>query len=132
MAYMSQEKKSELAPQVKAILAKHGVKATLSVRHHSTLVLNISGGSIDFIGSYNRTLEAKGREFLPATNYMDVNEYWYREHFDGAAFDFLSEVIPAMNQGNHDRSDLMTDYFDVGWYIDVKIGRWNKPFQLNN
>ena len=41
---------------------------------------------------------------------------------------FLSEVIPAMNEGNHDNSDIMTDYFDVGWYISVNIGRWDKPY----
>ena len=31
-----------------------------------------------------------------------------------------------MNVGNHDNSDPMTDYFDVGWYISVNLGRWDK------
>jgi len=22
----------------------------------------------------------------------------------------------------------MTDYFDVGWYISVNLGRWDKPY----
>ena len=44
------------------------------------------------------------------------------------AVSFLDEVLPAMNVGNHNRSDLMTDYFDVGWYIDINIGRYNKPY----
>jgi hypothetical protein len=35
-----------------------------------------------------------------------------------------------MNMGNHDNSDIMTDYFDVGWYVDVNIGLWNKPYIL--
>jgi hypothetical protein len=38
--------------------------------------------------------------------------------------------MTAMNDGNHDRSDIQTDYFDVGWYVDVNIGRWNKPYIL--
>ena len=130
MAYMSQEKKSELAPRIKAILRGYGLKGSLSVRHYSTLVLNIASGPIDFIGSLNRVLGAKGREFTPAEDHLDVNVYWYREHFDGEALAFLSEVIPVMFEGNHDRSDIMTDYFDVGWYVDVKIGRWDKPYQL--
>jgi len=24
----------------------------------------------------------------------------------------------------------MTDYFDVGWYNDIRIGDWNKPYQM--
>ena len=35
-----------------------------------------------------------------------------------------------MNDGNHDRSDPQSDYFDVGWYVDVNIGKWNKPYTL--
>ena len=39
MAYVSQELKARIAPRVKEILSKHGLKGSLSVRHHSTLVL---------------------------------------------------------------------------------------------
>ena len=131
MAYMSQEKKSELAPRIKAILRKYGVKGSLGVYHHSTLCLNIASGPIDFIGNVNAVAGGKHDEqWIAAKDHIDVNPYWYREHFDGAALDFLSEVIPVMNEGNHDRSDMMTDYFDVGWYVSVKVGRWNKPYQL--
>ena len=49
MAYMSQEKKAKIAPVVKAVLKKYKVKGSLAVRNHSTLVLNIKSGSIDFI-----------------------------------------------------------------------------------
>lgn len=111
MAYMNQEKKAKLAPAIKAICKKHGIKASLAVNNYSTLVLNVKSGKIDFGGTRQQ-----------------VNPYWYHEHFDGAALAFLSEVIPAMNQGNHDRSDIQTDYFDVGWYIDVNIGRWDRPY----
>jgi hypothetical protein len=134
MAYVSQELKAKLAPKIKAICKKHGVKASLAVRHHSTLVLNIKSGSIDFLGNYNKVCGAKPRPehlpFQPATKSIDVNTYWYKEHFDGKALKFLSEVIPAMNNGNHDRSDIQTDYFDVGWYVDVNIGKWDKAYTV--
>ena len=61
---------------------------------------------------------------------LDVNPYWYKEHFSGRALNFLKEVIPAMNNGNWDKSDIQSDYFNVGWYIDVNIGRWDKPYAL--
>lgn len=132
MAYVSPDLKKSLAPVIKAICKKHGVKATLAVRHHSTLVLNVKSGKIDFFESFNRLGMAESRPdhlpFKPETHDICVNPYHYKRHFDGKALKFLSEVIPAMNKGNHDNSDIMTDYFDVGWYIDVNIGKWNKPY----
>jgi hypothetical protein len=134
MAYVSQERKAQLAPAIKSICKRYGVKATLAVRHHSTLVLNIKSGPIDFIGNFNATIQDRDpggcKHINPAKDSIDVNPYWYHEHFTGEAKAFLTNVIAAMNAGNHDRSDIQTDYFDVGWYIDVNIGRWNRPYAL--
>lgn len=134
MAYVSQELKKSLAPAIKRVCKKYGIQATLAVRHHSTLVLNIKSGKIDFFESYNRLGMKESRPshlpFTPETRYTDVNRYHYKNHFDGAALKFLSEVIPLMNKGNHDNSDIQTDYFDVGWYIDINIGKWDRPYVL--
>ncbi len=134
MAYMSQERKAQLAPAIKAVLKKYELKGTIAVRHHSTLVVNIKSGKIDFIGNSNevcaRHPRYNDREFTPSKGHIDVNPYWYTEHFDGRALDCLKELLPAMNVGNHDRSDIQTDYFDVGWYVDVNIGSWDKPYIL--
>lgn len=118
MAYMSQEKKSKIAPVVKSILKKYGMKGTMSVHNHSTLCLNLQSGPFHFgIGDERH----KG---------YDVNPYWYHEHYKGAELEFLKEIFAAMNDGNHDRSDSMSDYFDVGWYVRVNIGKWNKPYVI--
>ena len=128
MAYMNQERKAKIAPVVKAICTKYGVKASLAVNNYSTLVLNIKSGKIDFFNNYNRIV-GDHRDYL-AKDSMQVNTYWYQNHFDGEAKKFLSEVIEAMNDGNHDNSDIQIDYFDVGWYVNVNIGQWNKPYVL--
>ena len=139
MAYMSQERKAKLAPAIKAVLNKYGVKGSLSVRNHMSLVLTIKSGSIDFVenfietdasGPSGRKMSAEQVSYIRKNQSLDVNVYWYKEHFSGRARDFLMEIIPLMNNGNHDNSDIMTDYFDVGWYVDVNIGRWNKPYAL--
>lgn len=121
MAYVSQELKAKIAPKVKAILKKYKVKGSLAVRNHSTLVLNIKEGALDMYKDYGNTEDA-------AKFGIQVNPYWYKDHFSGRTRAFLSEVIPAMNDGNWDKSDAQTDYFNVGWYIDVNIGKWNKPY----
>jgi hypothetical protein len=120
---MSQEKKAKIAPAVKAILKKYNVKASLAVRNHMTLVLNVKQGPIDFINDFGNSEDA-------AKFGIQVNPYHYKSHFTGKSVKFLSEVITAMNDGNHDRSDIQSDYFDVGWYVDVNIGKWNKPYAL--
>jgi len=118
MAYMNQEKKKALAPAINAILKKHKVKGSLSVQNHSTLVLTITSSHIDFLEDY------------PDRNYLQVNTYWFKDHFTGEALAFLTELLPAMNVGNHDRSDIQSDYFDVGWYVHVNIGKWDKHYKL--
>jgi len=80
MAYMNQERKKQLTPAILAICKKHGLKASVAIKHHSTLVLNIASGPIDFLTQYNeRTiarLTEQGRmcDYSPATH-IQVNEY---------------------------------------------------------
>jgi len=124
MAYVSQELKAKIAPKVKAILKKYKVKGSLAVNHHSTLVLNIKEGALDMYKDFAKSEDAE--KFG-----IQVNPYWYKEHFSGKTKAFLSEVIPAMNDGNWDKSDIQSDYFNVGWYVSVNIGKWNKPYQLS-
>lgn len=114
MAYMNQERKAKIAANVKPILKKYGMKGSLSVRNHMSICLTITQGPIDFDGDR-----------------IQVNPYWYQEHFSGKAKEFLSEVVPAMYSADYyDNSDAMTDYFDTAYYVDVNIGKWNKPYQL--
>ena len=139
MAYVSQELKAKLAPSIRAVCKKHGIKASVAVRNHSTLVLNIKQGSIDFVENFIETDKAKSYckymdedqiSYLRKNQSLDVNPYHYRDHFSGRARKFLIEVMTIMNDGNWDKSDIQTDYFNVGWYVDVNIGRWNKPYAL--
>lgn len=134
MAYFTQENKKAIAPVVKAICKKFGVNATLSVRNNSEVVLTINSGKIDFFTNVNEIskerAESKGHDFFECKTHMQVNTYWMHEHFSGVARDFLLEVHAAMNTGNHNNSDSQTDYFDVGFYTSINIGRWNKAYEI--
>jgi len=126
MAYVNQATKTKIAPKIKAICAKYKVKGSLSIRHHSTLVLTIKSGAIDFIGNGNETCGQAN-----TSGYEQVNPYHYGSHYSGKAKKFLQEVLAEMNAGNHDNSNAHIDYFDVGWYVDVNIGKWNQPYALS-
>lgn len=122
MAYMNQETKTRIAQKLKPILKEFGVKGTLSVRNHSVLVLKLRSGAVDFDADYTGDT-TYGRN-------TDVNVYHYRNHYQGRSREFLNQALVVMNDGNWDQSDIQTDYFDVGWYTDIKIGEWNKPYQV--
>ena len=137
MAYMSQEKKAQLAPGIKAVLKKYGMKGTIGVRNHSTLCCNISEGPLDIIGNMYEIAMTKpetfyARDKAPKPTYMQVNEFWIGDNYSGKCKDFLIELKAAMDIGNHDRSDIQTDYFDVGWYLDINIGKWDKPYHCTS
>ena len=140
MAYVSQERKAKIVAAVKPILKKYGIKATFAVRNHSTISLNIKSGPIDFVENYigtdtNKVAANKMSPdmiaYLRNTKRIDVNPYWFHEHFSGVAKKFLSEVMPAMKSADwYDRSDAMTDYFDTAYYVDINIGKYNKPYEV--
>jgi hypothetical protein len=135
MAYMNQDRKAQRAPVIKAILKKYGVKGTLSVRNHSTLVLNVKSGKIDFIGNYNTTCDKRpeyvARGFEHARGSIQVNPYWFQDHFTGKAKLFLKEVFAALKGEDYfDETNAQIDYFHTSHYCDVNIGRWDKPYEL--
>lgn len=135
MAYVSVEMKAKLAPKIKAICKKYGVKASIAVRHHSTLVLNISSSKIDFIKNYNETVsqrnDFRANGFCEVKDDLQVNTCWAHEHFSGKAKKFFEEMIPAMKGPDYfDDSDSQVDYFHTSHYLDINIGRWNKPFKV--
>ena len=128
---MNQSKKATIASKVKPILAKYGMKGSLSVRNHSTICLTLTSGSIDFIGDLNADRMARTKDELRQDYAFDVNPYWYQEHYSGTALAFLSEIFPAMYAADwYDKSDAQIDYFDTAYYVDVNIGKWRKPYNL--
>jgi hypothetical protein len=135
---MNQERKAKIATALKPVLAKFGVKGSLSVRNHSTIVLNVKSGKIDFIENfieadinkpYAKNMSADQVAYIRKNRNLDVNPYWFQEHFTGKAKEFLTQAFAAMKSaGWYDNSDAQTDYFDTAYYVDVNIGKWNKPY----
>jgi hypothetical protein len=134
MAYMNPARKNEITPAVKRVLSKYKIKGTLSVRNHSTLVLSIKSGSIDFYQNWYDKWTAEharrptAHQPTEVPDHIDVNVHHIGSHFSGRAEKCLQELLNAMNEGNWNRSDVQADYFDRGWHVSLGIGRWNKPY----
>ena len=133
MAFVSKDTKATIASNIKPILKKYGVKATLAVRDHRTIVLNVRSGPIDFIENYlaDGKCTCADEHSLREYRNIQVNPYWFHEHFTGKAKKFLTEAMAALKSaGWYDRSDSMTDYFDTAYYVNINIGKWDKPYEF--
>ena len=120
MAYVSQDDKAKLAPAIKKVLNKYGMKGSISIRHHSTLVVTLQSGAIQFEHSHG-------------DGYTQVNVYHIESHYEGHAKAFLLELLAAMKGPSYfNNDDAMTDYFHRSHYTDINIGKWNKPYFLQD
>lgn len=130
MAHMNQVKKAVIQTALKPVLAKYNMKGSLAVRNHSTIVLTLSKGPIDFIAAYTGWGDGERLHEAYQAYWMGVNQY-YLDRYVGTAREFLTECLAALKAANwYDKSDISIDYFNVAYHIDITVGRWNKPYIL--
>lgn len=79
-------------------------------------------------------------EHRQAEDYHQLNQYTLRELYNPhkwcngvfiteKAHQVLQRAVQISDQYNFDKSDHMTDYFFVNYYLHTAIGKWNKPFE---
>jgi hypothetical protein len=138
MAYVGKDLKVKVVELLKAAFpgtAKaRGFKYSLAVNNHSTLVLTISEGSVDFIGNYLENVKKNDYRYdnveVGPIDHLQANTHHMDKHFSGQALDILTKIKDILNTDNWDESDIMTDYFNVGHYISINIGKWDKPYRF--
>jgi len=119
MAYINQDKKKIIAAALKvAMKAYPSIKYSLSIQHNSSITCRITQGP-KFLDN-----DGKGS--------VDVNVYWIDSHYQNnpEAATVLNKILECLNIDNYDNSDTQTDYFDVGHYSHIEIGKWNKPYTV--
>lgn len=135
MAHMTQEKKQAIAAMIKAEFPNWSVR--LSVKHHTAINVTIVRADVDLLGIADAYVKSR----------QPSNPGYYRDGFrnneevygnmgnyfgnDTEACAKMKKFMDCVNlvghtQENHDRSDIMTDYFDVGYYTHVKIGGYTE------
>lgn len=132
MAYMDQTRKARIAAELKKVMPQ-GWKYSLGVQNHSTIVLTIQSAPVDLIAAVkarsSQLAVQRGKEdYCRDIVHAQLNEFHLDMHFEGELLETFQRIKAALNDGNHDRSDIMSDYFDVGWYVYINLGKWDKPF----
>ena len=73
--------------------------------------------------------------------YHQLNQYTLLEEYDNQKWcngvfltkeghHLLQDAVKMTSHYNYDDSDSMVDYFDVNFYLHINIGKWNKPYEL--
>ena len=140
MAYFSQEDKKKVAPKIKAVLKKYGLKGSVAVDNHTTLVVNIKEGSLDLCGVELKCRLADPRYVRLHQNaekptHIQVNRYHASERCRRAGEEKIAKFYEELNEatmsaGWYDKSDIQTDYIHTAYYIDINVGKWNKPYNF--
>lgn len=135
MAYVSKELKAELAPKIKAVLKKYHMSGTISIHHHSSLVVTLRSGALDLIGDanlFNQAYAARtGQRVVEVKGYYQANpNYSGEEHSVNAEVGkFFKELVAAMKGDSwYNDSDIQRDHFDIAYYLDINVGKWDKPY----
>lgn len=139
MAYVSKEKKAKIVEQLKKVVPKDW-KYTVSVNHHSTLCFNLKSAPVPFLEILNankRKWQADrdarfgwASEVYPDSDHFEVERMEF-DKVDGLSAEVaavLKSIVAALHIDNFDHSDSQTDYFHVGHYVSLNIGRWGRPF----
>ena len=129
MAFISQQDKKTLAPAIKAVFKKYGLKGTIAIKNNMTLCANVSAGRLDLIGAADQIGGRPWRNHYQANAYGATNPKYKDINID--IFNFYEDLKKAMRGSLwFDKSDIMTDYFHTAYFLDINIGQWNKPYKL--
>lgn len=132
MAYVDQSKKRLIKEAINKCIPA-GWKFTLRVVNHSTIKMTIRSAPTDLLAEMNKVRDGLFRGernfIIPYTTYGTINTH-YPEQFFGESLAAIRAIILALNTGNYNRSDVNTDYFDVGHHIDISVGEDGKPFEV--
>lgn len=109
MAYITAEK----TRLIKKNLMKAYPEFKFSVRnqHFTSVNVTILSGPVRFMNALQG----------------QINEFHLDQYLHS---DILEGMKAIINEGNHDNSDIQSDYFDVGWYVNMSMGSWDKNYEV--
>ena len=139
MAWVQKEVIAKVRESLKALNKEYGMKTSVSGVNSSSLKVRIVSGKIDFVQNrldmlendnrYTEEEKANHRLYLTKFNSgIQVNHYWLDTSFSGVALEYLEKLKAIMQFDHWDKSDIQSDYFHCAFYMNIDIGKWDKPY----
>ena len=119
MAYISTEEVKVIREELKKNFpSRLGWKLSIVRRDYLSLSISIIQAPFELRNDQNNA-------------YEQVNQYWIESRENKQSVPVLKKIFEIANKNNYDRSDVQSDYFDVGYYLNISIGHFGKPFTPN-
>lgn len=137
MAFIEKKRVAEVRAELKKTFP--GFKFSVTRVHYSKINIAIVAGPLDFFDDNMRTDKLyRGEESQKLSDYdkakkhTTVNQYWIKDRWTGKAGEMLQKIADIALVGNYNRNagDLGADYADYNFFVDIAIGKWDKPYQL--
>ena len=133
MAYINAEQVSQIRKALKANFP--GFKFSVRKDRNSSVDVTVLSGPV----SFDDALTVQKSYYDPEKvgtkrDYVDVNPYHCNEDNYGKDATLLNQMLEVIKTGSDrkyfDESDAMTDYFHVAFYYSLKIGTYDKPYEV--
>ncbi|MGL6229354.1 MAG: hypothetical protein ACRC3J_09135 [Culicoidibacterales bacterium] len=121
MAFVSKELKAKIATKLKTVVPKDWKYSLAVVDGKMTIQMTIASAPVDLINE---------RKHNVADGYFTVNQYRPEFDYTGDTLAVIKSILEVLNLDNHNNSDVQSDYFDVGHYVDLRVGKYEKPFTV--
>ena len=119
MAYISTEEVKVIREELKKKFpSRLGWKLSIVRRDYLSLSISIIQAPFELRNDQNNA-------------YEQVNQYWIESRENKQSIPPLKKIFEIANKNNYNRSDVQSDYFDVGYYLNISIGHFGKPFTPN-
>ena len=137
MAYISTDDVKHIRNELKKELPQY--KFSVVRDHHSSVSISLMKGpafnDYEYFDRYNNTITTAN---LSDGEHHQINQFHLEDFYGKENADILSKIdtisrtAPAKNGGKvwYNDSDIMTDYFDIAYYVHISVGKWNKPYEV--
>ncbi|RKW19470.1 MAG: hypothetical protein D8H94_00860 [Cardiobacterium sp.] len=149
MAYMNQQKKRCIADALQTVVPTDWQYALFVDDCKLSIIMEIQAAPVDFMalkaaqlrvelqrGQFSNLLMRAddARRCIEALEQGEVsclhlNTCHIEDEFPGEITALMVKIVAALNTGNYDSSCVMADHFDVGHYVELRIGYYTRPFR---
>ena len=137
MAYISTDDVKHIRNELKKELPQY--KFSVVRDHHSSVTISLMKGpafnDYEYFDRYNNVTKTAN---LSDGEHHQINQFHLEDFYGKESAEILSKIdtisrtAPAKNGGKvwYNDSDIMTDYFDIAYYVHINVGKWNKPYEV--
>ena len=117
MAFINTQEVRDIRNALKAAF-KGELKFSVRNSNHSEVCVSITSGTVDFTD-------------IMSDGNVGINQfhlYQYGKH--QPMFEKILKIIKTGSENKwFDKSDSQTDYFHTAFYINIEVGKWDKPYE---